>query len=137
MCKLLTYGLVFLLTGCSVVFGSRTQPIAVESKPGDAYIFVDDENTGLKTPNYVFLKKGKSHTVELKKEGYYDASNIMYNTFRRTDVNKLCKIDFYFGWLLLAIPTMITKNFDTTCMAFHKNRVYIELVPIYSIEGVN
>jgi hypothetical protein len=58
-----------LLTGCAKVIKGIHQPVSITSSPPGALIRVDGEDRG-RTPAVVKMWRGRSHTVEIEKEGH-------------------------------------------------------------------
>ncbi len=62
-----------LLTGCATVLHSGEQRLEISSVPPGAQVSVDHRRVGT-SPITVNLERGHSHTLELEKEGYQEAS---------------------------------------------------------------
>jgi hypothetical protein len=65
--------LVFALTGCAAVLGSKQKSFDLHSTPQGADVFLDGNRLGT-TPVKVKLSNQSEHTFVFKKEGYKDAT---------------------------------------------------------------
>lgn len=61
--------LVVNSTGCATVTKGSYQQISIVSNPGNALVKVDGIDKG-ETPIVIKMKRSKSHTVQLNKEGF-------------------------------------------------------------------
>ena len=71
--KHLSYFLIFVMAisviSCSTIMNGDKDQMKVDSKPADAIILVDGIEIG-RTPAMLNLKRGETHIIEIKKEGY-------------------------------------------------------------------
>lgn len=65
----LTIGILLIGQNCSLINRTTAQAIPVTSNPVGAKIIVDGKDAG-QTPISLTLKKNKSHTVRIEKDGY-------------------------------------------------------------------
>ena len=69
----LASGCLAILTGCSLVFGSRTQDLKVASDPNGAQVWVNGELRGT-TPLTCRIRRWNAARIEIRKEGYEPVS---------------------------------------------------------------
>lgn len=58
------------LTSCGTMMRGGSQNVSITSEPSGADVMVDGKYYG-QTPQHVLLKRNRSHTVTLAKEGYH------------------------------------------------------------------
>ncbi len=78
--QILTVVISLLITSCSTLFNGSLSDVKVNSDPSEAQIIVNGSNMG-KTPTLLQLKRGETHIIEIKKEGY--------RTYRVTTTNSI------------------------------------------------
>ncbi|MBI4546130.1 MAG: PEGA domain-containing protein [Gemmatimonadetes bacterium] len=75
-------GLALILmaaAGCAALFNSKTDPVAIQSMPSDADIYIDGNLRG-RTPITLELQAKKTYTIVFKKPGYRDQAFELTNT---------------------------------------------------------
>jgi hypothetical protein len=73
MRTLVLTAVLFVLTGCAAVLGSKQKDFDLHSTPQGADVFLDGNRLGT-TPVKVKLSNQAEHTFVFKKEGYKDAT---------------------------------------------------------------
>ena len=68
--------LTSVFSGCATLFAPKTHPLAVNSDPYGAEVFVNGLRMGV-TPLQLSLKADKSYTIEFRKEGYETITSIV------------------------------------------------------------
>lgn len=58
-------------TGCSSIFNGSMATVAINSNPSSATVKINGMDAGA-TPTKIRLKRGETHIIEIKKEGYLD-----------------------------------------------------------------
>ncbi len=61
--------LVFTLGGCATIFKGSSNPLAVNSDPENAKVFINGEYVG-RTPLKIRLKGDKHYNIEFQKDGF-------------------------------------------------------------------
>ena len=77
-------GIIFLsLTGCATIFSGTADEITVNSHPGDASVKIKAPNGNVvaegNTPMSIDLRRGKTYTVIVSREGYSPATATIKN----------------------------------------------------------
>jgi hypothetical protein len=67
----LTLLLLAGLPGCATIVNGRTQTVPINTYPGGAHVYVDEQLKG-HTPLSVPMKRNEPHTVRLAMSGYPD-----------------------------------------------------------------
>ena len=71
------------LTGCATIFSGTAEEITVNSHPGDASVEIKAPNGNVvakgNTPMSVDLRRGKTYTVIVSREGYSSATATIMN----------------------------------------------------------
>ena len=123
-------GLLFC-TSCVTIFEPTTQNLAFDTEPSGANMYYDNGTFIGQTPVFIDLEKGKTFKFIFKKEGYKDEKYALYKGTLRMDVSYNCKIDFYYGWLLLGVPIAINRWFSPkSCNYFYKDEYMIKMTEI-------
>ena len=65
--------IAFSVTSCASIINGTTQNVGVSSNPSGAKAIID-KNMEITTPATVPLSRKSNHVIEVKKEGYEDAS---------------------------------------------------------------
>jgi hypothetical protein len=60
---------IAFLTSCSSIFNGDMQEVQVKSTPATAKIFLNGNYLG-ETPGVIKLKRGETHIIEIKKDGF-------------------------------------------------------------------
>lgn len=68
--------LTIMITGCATLFAPKTHPLAVNSEPRGAEVYVNGFKMGI-TPVELSLKADKSYTIEFRKEGYAPVTRVV------------------------------------------------------------
>ena len=61
------------LTGCAAMFASKSTPVAMQTTPTGAEVWVDGNNRGT-TPVSLDLSNKKTYIVTFKRDGFADAT---------------------------------------------------------------
>src|SRR5437867_877808 len=65
---LLALPAVVLLTGCATLFAAKNSPVAMQTNPSGAEVWIDGNKMGV-TPLSLELSAKKSYVITFKKEG--------------------------------------------------------------------
>ena len=60
--------IIVSLTGCAAIFAAKTVPVAMQTNPSSAEVWIEGNRMGL-TPITLSLSNKKSYVVTFKKEG--------------------------------------------------------------------
>lgn len=93
--------IMFSFSSCATLFLGTKQKISFDSTPDNTQVYVDGKNM-LTTPGRVRIRKGKSHEIRMKKEGYRDYTFILMNR-KYHGVMFLNYLNLGFGWYLDAV----------------------------------
>ncbi len=58
-----------MLASCSTIFNGSKQNVKIESSTPEAEVYVNGNKEGL-APQTIKLKRGKTHLIEIKKDGF-------------------------------------------------------------------
>jgi hypothetical protein len=88
----------FTFCGCSTIFTGTNQDIRFNSNPKEATVYVDGEAQNT-TPCIVDVKKGVTHDIVIRKNGYRDYKTILNNRKHHWTV-WLNLVTLNIGWLV-------------------------------------
>ena len=116
-------GIVFSsLTGCATIFSGTAEEITVNSHPGDAFVEIKAPNGNVvakgNTPMSIDLRRGKTYTVVVSREGYNSATA----TIKNGGVVKSFWLNMFtglvVGWAIDYLSGAMFK-FDSTSINVH------------------
>lgn len=101
------FSLVILFSGCATLLAPSTHPLAINSDPQSAVIYVNGMRMGA-TPLELDLKADKSYNIEFRKEGYEPITRVV-----NTKVGA--------GWVVLDVITgFVPVIIDASTGAWNK-----------------
>ena len=92
------------MTGCSYLFGQKTQLISVRSEPAGAKVIASGSFVGI-TPTMFVVRRKEILSLEIHKAGYQPQYRQVNHRF-----TTLGWLDIFPGVLLYGIPTVIGLN---------------------------